>query len=116
VSSGDVKDWKEIFDVNVIALAVCTKTVVKDLVEKEVPGSVIHISSLSGHRIPVMTNTGAGTNGMYSASKFAVRALTESLRQELRSIKSRIRVCEISPVSLTFKFISLKDCGFLGIC
>jgi len=30
--------------------------------------------------------------GMYAASKFAVTAMTETLRQELRSIGSKIRV------------------------
>ena len=34
---------------------------------------------------------------MYSASKFAVRALTEALRQELRSVNSNIRVTALSP-------------------
>eukprot|EP00475_Leptophrys_vorax_P025438 TRINITY_DN3564_c0_g1_i4.p1 TRINITY_DN3564_c0_g1~~TRINITY_DN3564_c0_g1_i4.p1 ORF type:complete len:208 (+),score=44.14 TRINITY_DN3564_c0_g1_i4:225-848(+) len=103
---GDVKDWKEIFDVNVMALAVCTKVVVKDLVDKDLAGSVVHISSLSGHRVPVMSNTGAGSNGMYCASKFAVRSLTESLRQELRSMGSRIRVCQISPGFVETNFLA----------
>ena len=41
--------------------------------------------SFSGHRcVP-------SSSGVYSASKFAVRALTESLRSELRQIKSNIR-------------------------
>lgn len=53
-------------------------------------GHVIHISSMSAHRVP------AGS-GMYSATKFAVRALTEGLRQELRKMRSDIRVTALSP-------------------
>jgi len=46
---------------------------------------------MAGHRIP-------GTaSGMYAASKFAVRALTEGLRRELRERQSPIRVSSISP-------------------
>lgn len=48
---------------------------------------------MSGHRIPA----GPGGGGMYSASKFAVRCLTECLRMELRAKKSNVRITEISP-------------------
>ena len=34
---------------------------------------------------------------MYCASKFAVRALTESLRRELRATGSKIRIGAVSP-------------------
>jgi NADP-dependent 3-hydroxy acid dehydrogenase YdfG len=53
-------------------------------------GHVVHIGSMAGHRVP-------GGSGVYAASKYAVRALTEALRQELRADKSRIRVSCISP-------------------
>ena len=51
--------------------------------------SSIHTSftSLSGHRVPI----GAG-NHFYSATKFAVRSLTEGHRQELKELKTNIRV------------------------
>ena len=43
-------------------------------------GHIINISSMAGHRI-----AGGGTGGgFYSATKQAVRCLTESLRQEVR--------------------------------
>ena len=42
-------------------------------------GHIIHVSSLSGHRVPV----GAGAGSFYAATKHAVRALTEGLRQEV---------------------------------
>ena len=53
-------------------------------------GHIVHISSMSGHRVPAIT-------GMYSATKFAVRSLTETLRRELRSQSSPIRISSISP-------------------
>ncbi|TOF82810.1 short-chain dehydrogenase, partial [Vibrio parahaemolyticus] len=45
-----------------------------------------------GHRIVPHEAT-----HFYTATKFAVTALTEGLRQELRSAKSHIRVAAISP-------------------
>ena len=43
--------------------------------------------SMSGHRVIPST-----TSHFYAASKFAVTALTEGLRNELRQIKSNIRI------------------------
>jgi 17beta-estradiol 17-dehydrogenase / 3beta-hydroxysteroid 3-dehydrogenase len=64
-------------------------------------GHIVHISSMAAHRVP-----GNGSSGiaMYSATKFAVRALTEGLRKELRVAKLRTRVTSISP--------GLVDTGF----
>ena len=52
-------------------------------------GHVININSVNGHIV--------GRLPMYSASKFAVTALTEGLRRELREEKSHIRSTSISP-------------------
>jgi len=88
--TGSTAHWKEMLDVNVMALCVCTREAVADMRRRGDDGHVIHISSMAGHRVP------AGS-GMYSASKFAVRALTEGLRQELRHAGSRVRVTAVSP-------------------
>ena len=45
---------------------------------------------MSGHRVPAIT-------GLYSATKFAVRSLSETLRQELRAADSPIRITAVSP-------------------
>lgn len=88
--SGETEAWREMLDVNVLALCICTREAVKDMQQRGDRGHIIHVSSLSGHRVP-------GASGVYAASKFAVRALTEALRQELRAAKSAIRVSAISP-------------------
>jgi NADP-dependent 3-hydroxy acid dehydrogenase YdfG len=77
-------------EVNVLALCVCTREAVKDMRARGDAGHVIHVSSMAAHRVP------AGS-GVYSATKYAVRSLTEGLRQELRALESGIRVTAISP-------------------
>ncbi|MEM8545470.1 MAG: SDR family NAD(P)-dependent oxidoreductase [Cyanobacteria bacterium P01_H01_bin.119] len=88
--SGETDAWREMLEVNVLALCICTREAVKDMQINESKGHVIHISSMAGHRIPAI-------GGLYSASKFAVRSLTEGLRRELRAAQSPIRVSSISP-------------------
>lgn len=87
---GDTKFFKEIFDVNVIGLTICTQQALKLMKESGVDdGHIIHINSVAGHTIP---NIGNPVMNVYPASKHAVTALTESLRQELVFLKSKIRV------------------------
>lgn len=96
---GDSEKWREMLEVNVLALCICTREAVKDMRRLGDRGHVVHISSMAGHRVP-------NCAGVYSATKFAVNGLTEGLRQELREAKSNIRVSAISP--------GLVDTEFLG--
>ena len=73
-----------------LALCICTREAVSDMRRRGDEGHVIHVSSMASHRVP-------GGSGVYSATKFAVRSLTEGLRLELRAAKSKIRVGAISP-------------------
>jgi NADP-dependent 3-hydroxy acid dehydrogenase YdfG len=88
--SGQTEHWREMLEVNVLGLCICTREAIADMRRRGDLGHVIHISSMSGHRVP------AGS-GVYSATKFAVRSLTEGLRQELRAAGSGIRVSSVSP-------------------
>ena len=88
--SGQTEHWREMLEVNVLALSVCTREAVTDMERRGAAGHIVHISSMASHRVPP-------GSGMYSATKFAVRALTEGLRAELRAAGSPIRVTAISP-------------------
>lgn len=89
---GDSDDWRALWEVNVLALSICTREAIQDMRRRGDDGHVIHIASMSGHRVPWGTGS-----GMYAATKFAVVALTEKLRRELRELESDIRVTAISP-------------------
>ena len=90
LTSGLTEDWRETLEVNVLAPSVCTREAIQQMRADGDWGQVIHISSMSAHRVPQ-------GSGMYSASKFALRSLTEGLRKELRELRSEIRVGSISP-------------------
>ncbi|HSI67617.1 MAG TPA: 3-ketoacyl-ACP reductase [Planococcus sp. (in: firmicutes)] len=91
------EDWKKVIDTNLMGMYYVTRTVLPQMIEKN-GGDIINISSSSGLR---------GTEGSsaYSASKFGVLGLTESLSQEVR--KNNIRVFALTPsrvvTDMTFK-------------
>jgi NADP-dependent 3-hydroxy acid dehydrogenase YdfG len=91
LSSSPSEPWREMLEVNVLGLCIATREAIQDMERRGVAGHVVHVSSMAGHRIP------GADGGVYAATKFAVRALTEALRQELRARKSEIRVTAVSP-------------------
>lgn len=88
LSDGDYEDWKTMVNINVLGLANVTRLTLKHF--PKTGGHIINLSSMSGHRVP-------GKGGFYAATKFAVRAMTEGLRQELRASGNLTRVSSISP-------------------
>ncbi|XP_063235308.1 farnesol dehydrogenase-like [Bacillus rossius redtenbacheri] len=90
---GSVADWKQMIDVNVLALSICTKEAIRSMKERGVDdGHIIHINSVAGHYYSSLPGI-----GMYSATKHAVTVLTESLRRELTKLNSKIKITSISP-------------------
>jgi NADP-dependent 3-hydroxy acid dehydrogenase YdfG len=100
LASGATELFREMLEVNVLALAVCTREAVTDMRARGDDGHVIHVSSMAAHRVPE-------GSGMYSATKFAVRSLTEGLRKELRELGSDIRVTAVSPGFVETEFAAL---------
>ena len=82
--------WREMLETNVLAPTLCAQQAIEDMRRLSDKGHVINLCSMAGHRVPPQ-------GGMYSATKYAITSLTEGLRQELRALKSNIRVSQISP-------------------
>jgi len=95
--TGSTEAFREMLEVNVLALAITTRFAVADMTKRNTAGQIIHISSMSAYRVQ-------SGMGMYGATKHAVRALTEGLRLELREAKSPIRVTAISPADTASEF------------
>ncbi len=100
--SGDTESWREMLEVNVLALTICTREAVKQMQANGDRGHIVNISSMAGHRV-------LAGSAFYGATKFAVRALTEGLRQELRKAGSAIRVSSVSPGLVETEFAAQMD-------
>lgn len=83
-----VQDWDRMIDVNLKGVLYGIAAVLPTMRAQQ-SGHLINVSSLLGHKV-------APSTVVYSATKFAVRAITEGLRQE-ESPASRIRTTNISP-------------------
>ncbi|XP_008216555.1 farnesol dehydrogenase isoform X3 [Nasonia vitripennis] len=85
LSDGSLADWRNVLDVNVLGLCVCTREAVRSMRECDGESVIIHISSLAGERVPAVP----GFN-VYPATKRAVNALAQTLRHELAGTKIRV--------------------------
>lgn len=81
------QDFENIIKVNLFGIYYATRAVLPGMIEQQ-GGDIINISSTAGLK-------GAAITSAYSASKFAVMGLTESLMQEVR--KHNIRVTALTP-------------------
>lgn len=85
-----VDDWNRTIDINLkgtlhgIAAAL-------PFMKAQKSGHVINVSSLSGHRV-------RPTTAVYSATKFAVRAISEGLRMEMTPYNIRSTIISPGPV------------------
>ncbi|TWI03262.1 3-oxoacyl-[acyl-carrier protein] reductase [Flavobacterium tiangeerense] len=80
-------DWERIIQVNLMGPYYVTRAVVPNMIERQT-GDIINISSTAGLAGNALTSA-------YSASKFALLGLTDSLMQEMR--KHNIRVTALTP-------------------
>ncbi len=85
---GRYEQFAELLEVNVLALSYCAQRALRLFPQSG--GHIINVSSMSGHRVPP-------SGGFYAPTKFAVRAITDSLRYELKASGNRTRVACLSP-------------------
>lgn len=67
------------------------------IMHKQESGHIINISSIGAHSV-------MPGGAVYSATKYAVKALTEGLRQEEAEIGKNVRVMSVSPGSIDTEF------------
>ena len=84
-----VEDWDKCVDVNLKGVLYGIHACL-GIMRKQKSGHIINIGSLSSHQ------TGL-TCGVYAATKFGVRAISETLREEEAAARSGIRVTMLAP-------------------
>lgn len=84
-----IDEWEQMVDVNIKGVLYGIAAALP-IMRQHSQGHFINLSSIAGH----LTHPGGG---VYSATKHAVLAISDSLRQEEALAKSNIRVTVISP-------------------
>ncbi|XP_072381569.1 farnesol dehydrogenase-like [Diabrotica undecimpunctata] len=95
LSSITTKNLKQEFDINVISACIASREAIKQMKENNIQGHIININSLAGHKVVNFPKL-----NVYSATKHAISALTETLRLEQATQKTNIKVTSISPGSI----------------
>jgi NADP-dependent 3-hydroxy acid dehydrogenase YdfG len=83
-----VEEWEKMINLNIKGSLYGIAAVLPHM-KKQGNGQIINVGSIAGHAV------GEG-HGVYSATKYAMRAITESLRKEV-SVKHNIQAVLVSP-------------------
>ncbi|EIT86952.1 oxidoreductase [Fictibacillus macauensis ZFHKF-1] len=87
VSVQDEKEWKEMYDVNVLGVLNGMQAVLPSMIERKT-GTIVNISSIAGKKT-------FGDHAAYVGTKFAVHSMSENVREEVAA--HNVRVVTIAP-------------------
>ncbi|MGH9989440.1 MAG: SDR family oxidoreductase [Nitrososphaera sp.] len=92
-----VEEWDKMIDVNIRGVLYCTAAVITPMLNKK-SGHIVNISSVAGRIV-------YPAGSVYCATKHAITAFSEGLRQEF-SQRSNIRITCIEPGVVTTELIN----------
>ena len=101
IYEGKIDDWEEMIDTNIKGLLYVTRQVLPQMVEKQ-RGHIINIGSVAGHETYPSGN-------VYAATKFAVDALTKSIRMDV--LDKNIKVSTVDPGLVETEFSIVRFSG-----
>jgi NADP-dependent 3-hydroxy acid dehydrogenase YdfG len=84
---GDPQQWSEMIDINLKGALNGMRIVARDMANRQ-SGSIINIGSIAGRKT-------FDNHAVYCGTKFALHAITETVRQELAG--SKVRLITIAP-------------------
>jgi NADP-dependent 3-hydroxy acid dehydrogenase YdfG len=94
MADGKIDEWETVIDTNVMGVLRMTRMIVPIMKENNA-GHIVMMGSISGHQV-------YEGGGPYCASKFAVKAISQTLRLELNG--TNIRVTSIDPGMVETEF------------
>ncbi|XP_015600623.1 farnesol dehydrogenase-like [Cephus cinctus] len=105
IIEGPTEHFRQILDVNVFGVSICTREAVRLMRKSPSQGHIININSVAGHNaelimIPI---------SIYAASKFAVTGLTDSVRNEIAAANLNIKITSVSPGAVETDMINKLD-------
>ncbi len=98
---GDFQNWEEMIDTNIKGLLYLTRYVVPGMVSRG-RGHVVNLGSIAGHQTYPSGN-------VYCATKAAVKAISEGLKQDL--LGTPIRVTSVDPGMVETEFSDVRFHG-----
>ena len=101
IQEGKKEDWDEMIDTNIKGLVYVTRHVLALMVKRK-KGHVINIGSTAGHDVYPAGN-------VYAATKFAVRALSQSTRYDV--LDRGIKVTSVDPGMVETEFSQVRFRG-----
>jgi len=101
IHEGKKEDWDEMIDTNIKGLAYVTRHVLPLLIKRK-KGHIINIGSTAGHDVYPSGN-------VYAATKFAVKALSQSTRYDV--LDKGIKVTSVDPGMVETEFSLVRFRG-----
>lgn len=102
LAEADPKDWRTMFEVNVLGVLYMTQAAIRHMLERR-SGHVVFVSSVAGRRVPHPHGT------VYAATKHAITAVAEGLRQDMDGKGVRVTNVEPGLVRTEFPESSFTD-------
>ncbi len=101
IYEGKKEDWNEMIDTNIKGLIFVTRHILPLMVKRK-KGHIINIGSTAGHEVYPKGN-------IYAATKFAVKALTQSTRIDV--LENGIKVSSVDPGMVETEFSLVRFRG-----
>lgn len=90
LAADNSQDMRDQVNTNIMAVVYCTREAFQLMKKHGVDGHIVNINSTAGHSLPYMV--GILDLNIYSATKYAVTAMTETVRQELIQHNTKIKI------------------------